>query len=237
MESIFVSRFSEFLTFGTLICFTARRSQAADPLVAWGGCAWPRFQAVKYNLYWTVFRKLSKITFCEGNTDYIVRWRGANPALWLADRYVVDYIYHIYIYIYKYIYCGTLKSYVFCEIMTTKWYSSGENVVNITSCIHFLDTNECNLFSPWANGGPHAPPPPPPPPPLWSSASGTILLRGLSGIILAMLPGKKLGLTTNFGHFSKWPPQNLRFPISRKLLHVGSWFGGLNLYFLGQGIR
>ena len=30
---------------------------------------------------------------------------------------------------------------------------------------------------------------------------------------------KKLGLTTNFGHFSKWPPQNMRFPISRKLLH------------------
>ena len=45
---------------------------------------------------------------------------------------------------------------------------------------------------------------------------------------------KKMGLTTSFGHFSKWPPQNLRFPISRKLLRVGSWFGGLNLYFLGQ---
>ena len=39
-------------------------------------------------------------------------------------------------------------------------------------------------------------------------------------------PLKKLGLTTNFG-------QILRFPISRKLLHVGSWFWCLNLYFLG----
>ena len=46
--------------------------------------------------------------------------------------------------------------------------------------------------SPWANGGPHAPPPPPPPPP-WSSVSGTILFRGPSGIILAMLPEKKTG--------------------------------------------
>ena len=64
------------------------------PLVAWGGCAWPRFQTVQYNLYWTVFRKLSNTTFSEGNTDYIVRSRGANPALWLADRYVV-YIYKI----------------------------------------------------------------------------------------------------------------------------------------------
>ena len=27
---------------------------------------------------------------------------------------------------------------------------------------------------------------------------------------------------SNSGHFSKWPPQNLRFPISLKLLHVGS---------------
>ena len=48
---------------------------------------------------------------------------------------------------------------------------------------------------------------------------------------------KKLGLTTHFDHFSKWPLQNLRFPIARKLLHVGSWFGGLNQYFRGQGIR
>ena len=71
--------------------------------------------------------------------------------------------------------------------------------------------------------------------PPWSSVSGTILFRGPSGIILAMLL-KKIGLTTNFGHFSKWPPQNLRFPISPKLLHVGSWFWGLNLYLLGQGI-
>ena len=85
-----------------------------------------------------------------------------------------------------------------------------------------------NAFSPWANA--------PPPPPMilreWYH-----FVHGPSGIILAMLPEKKLGLTTNFGHFSKWPPQNLRFPISRKLLRVGSWFGGLNLYFLGQGIR
>ena len=49
--------------------------------------------------------------------------------------------------------------------------------------------------------------------------------------------GVKMGLITNFSHFSTWPPQNLRFPISRKLLNLGSWFGGLNLYFLGQGIR
>ena len=58
----------------------------------------------------------------------------------------------------------------------------------------------------------------------WSSMSGTILFRGLSGIILAMLPEKR-GLPNIFSHFSKWPPQNLRFPISRKLLHVGSWIG------------
>ena len=91
-------------------------------------------------------------------------------------------------------------------------------------------------ISPWANGGPRATPHPHPHPP-WSSVSGTILFRGPSEIILAMLPPKKLVLTTNFDHFSKWPPQNLRFPISQKLLHVGSCFLGQNLYFLGQGIR
>ena len=97
--------------------------------------------------------------------------------------------------------------------------------------VHIRQRLHCRgTYSPWANGGPRAPPP-------WSSVSGTILFRRLSGIILAMLPEKKLGLTTSFGHFSKWPPHNLRFPISRKLLHVESWFGGLNLYFLGQGIR
>ena len=85
--------------------------------------------------------------------------------------------------------------------------------------IDLLDQNQPTLcFSPWANGGPFATP--------WSSISGTILFRGPSGIILAMLPEKKMGLTTNFGHFPKWPLQNLRFSISRKLLHVGSWFGG-----------
>ena len=30
---------------------------------------------------------------------------------------------------------------------------------------------------------------------------------------------------------------HLRFLISRKLHHVGSWFAGLNLYFLDQGFR
>ena len=48
---------------------------------------------------------------------------------------------------------------------------------------------------------------------------------------------KKLGLTTHFGHFSKWPPRNQRIPISRVLLHIGSWFKSLNIYLLGQGIK
>ena len=65
-------------------------------------------------------------------------------------------------------------------------------------------------ISPWANGVPVQP---------WPSVSGTILFRGPSGIILAMWPQKKTG-TTNFDHFSKWPPQNLRFPISRNQINT-----------------
>ena len=92
MLFIVFSRFSEFLTFGTFICSTARRLQAADPLVAWGECMQPRFKTVQYNLYLTVFQKLSNIAFREGNMEYIVRSCSANPALWLADCYVVDNI-------------------------------------------------------------------------------------------------------------------------------------------------
>ena len=58
------------------------------------------FKTVQYNLYWTAFPKLSNIAFREGNIDYIVRSRDANPALWLADCYIVDNIY-IYMYIYN----------------------------------------------------------------------------------------------------------------------------------------
>ena len=51
----------------------------------------PRFQTVQYILYWTVLQKLSNIaSFCDGNIDYIVQSRGANPALLLADCYIVD---------------------------------------------------------------------------------------------------------------------------------------------------
>ena len=46
-----------------------------------------------YNLYWTVFQKLSNIAFCEGNLGYIVRSRGANPALWLLCSGLYIYIY------------------------------------------------------------------------------------------------------------------------------------------------
>ena len=49
------------------------------------------FYAVQYNLYWTVFQKLSNIVFREGTI--IVQSRVANPALWLADCYIVDDIY------------------------------------------------------------------------------------------------------------------------------------------------
>ena len=73
----------------------------------------------------------------------------------------------------------------------------------------------------WAIRDPHHAPPTM----IWSSKSGIILFKGLSGTILAMLP-EKMGQATNFGHFSKWPPQNLRFPLSRKFIQVGSWFGG-----------
>ena len=73
------------------ICSTARRSQTADLLVvAWGRCVRPRLKTVQYNLYWTVFKKLSNIAFSEGNIDYIVRSRGANSAMCLADCYIVE---------------------------------------------------------------------------------------------------------------------------------------------------
>ena len=76
-------------------------------------------------------------------------------------------------------------------------------------------------FSPWAKRGSPCPPPPPPtPPPLplptpqptphpqtqptpphpWSSVSGTILFRGLSGII-SMFPEKKWDSLLNSGIF------------------------------------
>ena len=74
------------------------------------------------------------------------------------------------------------------------------------------------------------------PRPPWSPMSGTILFMNSQESYLPCYL-KKMGLTTNSGHFSKRLPQNLRFSISRKILHVGSWFGGLNLYFLGQWIR
>ena len=64
---VFFSRFAEFLTSGTLICSTARNSQAADPLIAWGGCVRPRFKTVQYNQYWTLFQKLSNKAFRAGN--------------------------------------------------------------------------------------------------------------------------------------------------------------------------
>ena len=87
-----------------------------------------------------------------------------------------------------------------------------------------------NEDSPWANMGPHAPP-------SWSSVGGIIVFRGPIGVRIEMLPEKKLGLTTYGGHFSKWPPQNLLSPISRVLVHVGSWFWCLVLHFLRLGIR
>ena len=83
--------------------------------------------------------------------------------------------------------------------------------------------------SPWANGGPRAPP--------MILREWYHFVQGTLRNHISDVTRKKLGLTTNFSHFSKWLPQNLIFPISRKLLHVGSWFWGLNLYFLGQGIR
>ena len=82
-----------------------------------------------------------------------------------------------------------------------------------------------NYASPWLNGGPHAPPPPPPPP-QWSSFSGTILFRGLSGITLAILPEKNWDSLLISVIFHNGCLKILRFPISPKLLHVGSWFGG-----------
>ena len=67
----------------------------------------------------------------------------------------------------------------------------------------------CDQNSPWANGGPRAHPP------SWSSVSGTILFRGASGIILAMLPEKKnwdslpiLAIFQN-GHLKIWDFQYL----------------------------
>ena len=87
-----------------------------------------------------------------------------------------------------------------------------------------------HLTSSWANGGPHAPP-------MILHEWYHFVQGTLRNHISDVTRKNKLGLTTSFGHFSKWPPQNLRFPIYRKLFHVGSWFGSLNLYFLGQGIR
>ena len=56
--------FTRFSRFGTFICSTARW------LIRWlhgGGCVRPRFKIVQYNLYWTVFQKLSNIAFREVN--------------------------------------------------------------------------------------------------------------------------------------------------------------------------
>ena len=91
-------------------------------------------------------------------------------------------------------------------------------------------TAKTHPSSPWANRGPRAPPP-------WSSVGGIVVFKGPIGVRIAMLPDKKLGLTTCGGHFSKWPPRNLLSPISRVLVHVGSWFRCLVLHFLRLGIR
>ena len=97
MSSAVFPFFSEFLTFGTFIYSIARRSQATDSLVVLCGCMRPRFKTVQCNLYWTFFQKPSNIAFREGNVDYIVRPRGVNPPLWLADCCKGDDIYIVII--------------------------------------------------------------------------------------------------------------------------------------------
>ena len=39
---------------------------------------------------------LTNIAFREGYVDYVIRSRGANPALWSDDCYTVDDIPHVY---------------------------------------------------------------------------------------------------------------------------------------------
>ena len=72
-----------------------------------------------------------------------------------------------------------------------------------------------NIYSPWVNGDPPTPHP-------MILREWYHFVRGTLRNHISDVTRKKMGLTTNFGHFSKWPPQNLRFPISRKSLHVGS---------------
>ena len=84
---------SDICDFHLLHCLTYASRRSAGRV---GGCVRPRLKkTVQYSLYYTVFQILSNSAFCEGN---IVRSRGTNPSLWLADCYIEDYIY-IYIYI------------------------------------------------------------------------------------------------------------------------------------------
>ena len=57
--------------------------------------------------------------------------------------------------------------------------------------------NSAIQYSPWAERGHRAPPPP------LLSKSASNLFRGLLGMLLAMLPEKKLGRNMSFGHFLK----------------------------------
>ena len=54
MSFIYFFGFSDFWHLAFFICFTARRSLATDPMVAWCGCVGSRFKTVQYNLYWAV---------------------------------------------------------------------------------------------------------------------------------------------------------------------------------------
>ena len=60
--------------------------------------------------------------------------------------------------------------------------------------------------------------------PPWPSISGTILFKGLSGIILAMLREKKLVLITYFGHFYTRPVLAFRYCRCLRLcVCVSAW--------------
>ena len=79
-------------------------------------------------------------------------------------------------------------------------HSSVEMSVNLPEIDPASHEENRIQYSPWARRGHRAPLPP------LLFKSCTILFRGLLGMILAMLPEKKLGRNMGFGHFSKWPP-------------------------------